>query len=228
MGKDHLKRLAAPKTWQIERKRTTFIVKSRPGPHRLEMSMPLGIIIKEILKQANTTSEVKKILNSNEIKIDGVVRKDFRFPVGVFDTLEFTNVGEHFRVILDKKGIGLIKINKEDSSIKPCKITGKTMVKGRLQLSLYDGKTILVDKDSYKVGDTVVLSLPENKIGKHLKLEKKAAIILIGGKHIGEAGNVDAIVENRLIYKDDKNELVETLKDYAFVVGDTKRLTKPD
>ena len=228
MGKNHLKRLAAPKTWQIERKVAKFIAKSRPGPHRLDLSMPLGIIIKEILKQADTTGEVKKILNSNEIKIDGVVRKDFRFPVGVFDTLEFTNVGEHFRVILDKKGIGLIKINKEDSSMKPCKITGKTMVKGKLQLNLYDGKTILVDKDYYKVGDTVVLSLPENKIGKHLKLEKKSAIILIGGKHIGETGNVDAIVENRIIYKDDKNELVETLKDYAFVVEDTKHLIKPD
>ena len=35
MGKDHLKRLAAPKNWQIRRKKLTFITKSVPGPHSL-------------------------------------------------------------------------------------------------------------------------------------------------------------------------------------------------
>lgn len=219
MGKNHLKRLAAPKTWQISRKANKFITKSMPGPHSLEFSMPLGIILKDLLKCANTRREVKKILNNSEVKIDGIVRKNFRFPVGVLDTLAFTSVDEHFRVMLSKKGnIELIKIAKEDSSAKPCKITGKTMVKGRLQLSLYDGKTILVDKDSYKVGDTIVLSLPGNKISKHLKLEKKSAILLTGGKHIGEIGLVDDIIKNKIIYKDEKNELVETSRDYAFVI----------
>lgn len=227
MGKNHLKRLAAPKTWHLSRKTNTFIIKSLPGPHRLGFGMPLGVILRDLLKYANTMREVRKILNNGEIKIDGIVRKNFRFPVGVFDTLEFTGIDEHFRVMLSKKGsIELIKITKEDSSAKPCKITGKTMVKGRLQLSLYDGRTILADKNSYKVGDTIVLSLPGNRISKHLKLEKKSAILLTGGKHIGEMGYVDDIIENRIIYKDEKNELVETSKDYAFVVGDDKPLIK--
>lgn len=220
MGKDHLKRLAAPKTWQIDRKGAKFIVKPVPGPHKLELSLPLGVVLKEILRQANTTKEVKKILNSNEIKVDGIIRRDFRFPLGIFDTLEFTNVNEQYRAILNRKGgIDIIKISKEESSIKPCKIVGKTMVKGKLQLNLYDGRTIMVDKNSYKVGDTIVLSLADKKIIKHLKLEKASTIILTGGKHIGETGNVDDIIENRIIYKDEKNEIIETLKGYAFVVG---------
>lgn len=225
MGKDHLKRLAAPKTWQIRRKGLKFITKPAPGPHSLELGMPLSLMLKDVLNYADTTREVKKILNSNEVKIDGRLRKDFRFPVGLFDTIEFVNTNECFRVILNRKGkIDLAKIRKEEILLKPCKIIGKAMVRGKLQLNLYDGKNIFSEDKSYNVGDTVLLSLPEQKISKHLKLDKKSTIFLTGGKHIGEIGNVEDIVENRIIYKDHNNNLIETSKKYAFVVGDNKPL----
>lgn len=224
MGNNHLKRLASPKTWRVKRKGTKFITKQVSGPHRIDMGIPLNVLLKEALNYANTTREVKKIINTGEIKIDGRVRKDFRFPVGIFDTVEFTSTNEHFRIVLNKKGkISIIKINKEESSVKPHKIIGKTIVRGKLQLNLYDGKNIFVDKDGYKVGDTVVLSLPEQKISKHLKLEKKTTIFLMGGKHIGEMGHVEDVVGNRIIYKNQKGDMIETSKKYAFVIGDSIR-----
>mgnify|MGYP001599935503 FL=1 len=227
MGKDHVKRLAAPKTWQTRRKGINFITKPVPGPHSLHTGMPLSVLLKEVLNYANTTREVKKILNTSGIKIDGKARRDFRFPVGIFDTIEFTNINEHFRVILNKKGkIDLIKIQKEETLLKPCKIIGKTMVKGKLQLNMFDGKNILAEKNLYKVGDTLLLSLPEQKISKHLRLDKKSAIFLTGGRHIGETGNVEDIVENKVIYKNDKGDLIETSKKYAFVIGDSKPLIR--
>ncbi|MBI2657857.1 30S ribosomal protein S4e [Candidatus Woesearchaeota archaeon] len=220
MGKDHLKRLAAPKTWNVRRKGIKFITKPVPGPHSIEKGIPLSALLKEVLDYAATTREVKKILHTSEIKIDGKPRKDFRFPIGVFDTLEFKGTNEFFRIIMDKKGkVGLIKIGREEASLKPCKIIGKRLVRGKTQLNLYDGKNILVDKDGYKVGDTVLLSLPDQKISKHFKLGKKSAIFLTGGKHIGETGKVEDIAESRIIYKNKDGELVETLKDYAFVIG---------
>ena len=187
--------------------------------------MPLNVLLKEVLHYANTTGEIKKVLRSNEIKIDGKSRKNFRFPVGIFDTIEFTGLKEHFRVMLSSQGqICMVKISKEESLLKPSKIIGKTMVKGKLQLNLYDGKNILADNKSYKVGDTLLLSLPDQKIKQHLKLDKKSAIFLIGGKHIGEVGNVEDIIENKIIYRDNKENLVETSKKYAFVIGDQKPL----
>ncbi len=222
MGKDHLKRLAAPKIWQIRRKGPKFITKPAAGPHGLESGMALNILLKEVLNYAGTTKEVKKILSSNEIKIDGKARKDYRFPVGIFDTVEIANTNEYFRVIVNNNGkLDLIKIKKDESLVKPCKIIGKTIVGGKLQLNLYDGKNIFADSNSYKVGDTVVLSLPEQKISKHLKLEKKATILLTGGRHIGEKGSVEDVIKDKIIYKDSRDELVETSKKYAFVVGDT-------
>ena len=98
------------------------------------------------------------------------------------------------------------------------------MVKGKLQLNLYDGKNIISDKTSYKVGDSVLLSLPEHKVSKHLTLSKKSAIFLIGGKHIGSYGNVDDIINNKITYMDANSNLIQTSKKYAFVIGDGKPL----
>ena len=93
------------------------------------------------------------------------------------------------------------------------------MVKGKVQLNLYDGKNVTVDKDDYKVGDSVIFSLNDKKISKHLKLHKKAAVFLTGGRHIGQTGHVEDIVKDKIIYKDAKGELAETSKQYAFVIG---------
>ena len=225
MGSDHLSRLAAPKTWEIKRKGIKFITKPVPGPHKMEAGMPLGVLLKEVLKYASSTREVKNILNSNEIKIDGISRKDFRFSVGLFDTIEFTLMNEYFRIVLNTKGkLSLVKIKKEELSLKPCKIIGKTMVRGKLQLNLYDGKNVLGENKSYNVGDTVIIELPGQKISRHLKLDKKTTIFLTGGKHIGEVGKVEDIVSNKIIYKDGNNNLIETLKEYAFVIGEDKPL----
>ncbi|MBI2659676.1 30S ribosomal protein S4e [Candidatus Woesearchaeota archaeon] len=225
MGKEHLKRLAAPRTWQVARKKFKFIIKPASGTHSPKEGISFGTLLKEMLSYANSSREAKKIINTHQIKIDGKARKDFRFPVGIFDTIEFSNINENFRVIADKNGkIGLAKIKKEEASLKPCKIIGKTPVRGKIQLNLFDGNNILTDNKSYKVGDTLLLELPGKKIAKHLKLDKKSAILLTGGKHMGETGHVEDISGNKIIYKNPNGELVETSKKYAFVIGDDKPL----
>jgi len=218
----HRKRLAAPGTWNIKRKNSMFITEPFPG-NRSSLGLALSVLLKDIMDFANTNREIKVIINSSNIRIDGKVRKDPKFPVGIFDTVELAGLNQYFRVTLNSKGkISLVKINKEEIDVKPCKITGKTETKGKTQLNLFDGRNILVGKGEYKVGDTLLLSLPNQAINKHLRLDKKSMIFLIGGKHIGEMGAVEDIVKNKIIYKDKDGELIETSKQYAFVIGEDK------
>ncbi|MBI1935148.1 30S ribosomal protein S4e [Candidatus Woesearchaeota archaeon] len=223
--KTHLKRLAAPKTWPILRKNFRFMAKPKPGPHSLERGLSLSALLKDTLKYAATTKEVKKLMCANKIIVDGKQRKNFRFPIGIFDTIEFPSLNEHYRVVLNRGGrIELAKIPKEEASTKPCKVIGKTMVNGKLQLNLYDGKNIIADKNVCNSGDTVLLDLPGNKISKHLKLEKKSLVFLTGGKHVGEMGSVEDIRSDKIVYKDEKGNLIETSKKHAFVIGENKPL----
>ncbi|MBI2651652.1 30S ribosomal protein S4e [Candidatus Woesearchaeota archaeon] len=221
----HIKRHFAPRSWKIERKGTKYVAKPSPGTHELSMSMPLIIIIRDILGYANTKKEVKYILEKRNVTIDGIKRNDSRFPVGLFDVLSFNDTNEHFRIILDEKGkVSLIKIGEEESSIKLCKITGKKIVKGKTQLNLNDGRNIFAD-GNFKTSDSVLLKLGQKAtIKESIGIDKGAVIYLTGGKHIGEIGIIQGINENRILYKTQNNEIAETLKKYAFAVGKTKPL----
>lgn len=224
----HLKRYFAPKTWKIKRKGIKFVAKPIPGAHKIEVSLPLNVILRDILGYANSNREVKFILEKKNIVIDGIRRKDHKFPVGLLDVLSLKDIDEHFRIILDKKGkIELIKIGKDESALKLCKVTGKCMVKGKVQLNLHDGKNIFVQKNTYKVGDSVLMVLgKKNEIKEHISIDKNVLIYLTGGKHIGQVGKVQDIIGNRILYKTESGDVVETLKEYAFPIGKDKPLIK--
>lgn len=222
----HLKRYFAPKTWKIKRKGIKYITKPSPGPHKISISLPLNVILRNMLDYARTNREVKFIVANKNIAVDGIRRKDYKFPVGLFDVLSLNDTNEHFRIILDKKGkLDLIKIGKDEGAIKPYKITGKKAMKGKVQLNLYDGKNITVEKDNFKVGDVVLITLGKKpQVKEHVKLDKNSLIYLTGGRHIGQTGKVQDISGNRIIYKTENNDVVETLKKYAFPLGKDKPL----
>lgn len=223
MAKNHLKKLSAPKTWPIERKKTKFITRPNPGGHRMMFGMPLATVMTELVKCAKTKKEVKSILLNKNILVDGRKRNDEKFIVGLMDTISIKETGEHYRIVLNKKGkITAIKIEEKESSIKPCKITGKSVLKkGLVQLNLVDGRNILVKKDGFKVGDTVIISLPKQEIREHFKLENGMVAYLIGGKHMGDTGVIEAIEGPKIKIKLGGG-IYETAKRYAFVVGKDK------
>lgn len=227
MKTSHIKRLSAPNTWQIKRKGITFITRPNPGQHSFKLGMPLIIILREVLKYGKTAREIKNILNKKIISVDGIRRKDPRLIAGLFDVVGIEERNEYYRIMLNKKGkIALNPIDKSEAQFKPCKIIGKSKLKEKIQLNLYDGKNILVDKDSFKVGDSLIISLPKPEIKNHLKLEKNNTIYLTGGKHVGDIGIVEDIKDKNIFYKSKSGEVFETSKKYAFVIGNEKPLIK--
>ena len=82
----HQKRLSAPKTYKIPRKVSKWVVKPSPGPHNKE-AIPLLVLVRDFLELADTGREARRIISSGEILVDGIVRKDYKFPVGLFDVV---------------------------------------------------------------------------------------------------------------------------------------------
>lgn len=223
MAKRHLKRYNAPKTWKVRTKGFIFITRGNPGPHSGKTSMPLNIVLRDLLHYSGTARESEAILRRKNIFVDGVRRQEPKFPVGLFDVIEFRDISKSYRVVMDKKGkLALAAIESNEAGIKPCSIINKTLVKGKIQINLNDGRNIIVSKDGYKTGDTVFLELPKLAIKRHISLKKNVLICLVGGKHISEVVKVKDIVGNRIIYIRENNDVVETLKKYAFVIGEDK------
>ncbi|MEK6904203.1 MAG: 30S ribosomal protein S4e [Nanoarchaeota archaeon] len=219
----HLKSLAAPKTWPIKRKEKVFITKQTPGPQSLENSMPLNVVLRDMLRVVKTAREAKKILNAGKVLVNNIVRKDSSFPIGIMDSLSIPDISAYYRMIFSRRGkFHLHSISKEDAVLKYLKIINKKTLKGnKTQLNFFDGTNLLAEKDDCKIGDTLVVS--GNKVVKHLKFDKGALVYLVSGKHIGETGKLEEIRSfmgsqpDRVILKD-KDQKIETLKKYAFVV----------
>lgn len=223
MAKSHLKRLAAPRTWAISRKENVFITRPNPGAHSMMFGISLSTLMTDLIGCAKTKKEVKSILHNKEILVDRARRRDEKFMAGLMDTIHLKEIDESYRVILDRKGkLAVVRIDEKEAGIKPSRIMNKTMLKkGLTQLNMIDGRNMLVRDGKYNVGDTLMLSLPEQEIKGHLKLEPGMIAYLIGGKHTGDHGLIEAVEGNSIKIKSG-SAVFETAKQYAFVIGKDK------
>jgi len=225
----HQKRLSSPKTLKIPKKVKKWVVKTSPGPHNKE-AIPLLVIVRDYLQLADTAREARRIISSGEILVDGIVRKDYKFPVGLFDVISIPKIDASYRIVFDSKG-RYIPIEISDDDLKLYKITGKTTLKGGVvQLNLFDG-TNLIGSNDYKTKDSVLVKIPEKDIIDHLRFEEGALVMVIGGTHAGEIGRIREykIVRSsspNLVTIETVDEGMEserkeytTIEDYVFVIG---------
>lgn len=216
-----------PEKWKLVRKSTKWMLRHDPT-HEFESSMSLNLIFKDLLNIAKTSREAKHILNNQEILVDGRRRKEMSYSCGILDVINVPLLKENYRMMIDTRGkILALKITDADAKIKPVKIIGKTILKGgKMQLNLSDGRTMLVNNPDYKMGDTLVISLPEQKVQDHIQFDKKHMVYLIGGNHAGKHGEIIDFKDGNVIIKTKEGHNVETLKKYALVIGKNKPCIK--
>ncbi|RMF05960.1 30S ribosomal protein S4e [Candidatus Woesearchaeota archaeon] len=223
MVKRHLKQLAAPKSWPLKRKGSKFVTMPEPGAHKLEEGVPLALMLTNMINVAENTAEAKKIIYKSEVLVDQVRRKSPKFMVGFMDTVEFPQIKKAYRILFNSKGTLVAhEIDVKEAKIKPVRVENKRIVKGnKIQLNLSSGRNILVEKDEFNVGDTLVLELPEQKIKSHIKLEPGSLALLVSSKHMGLLVEVAEVQGDKVIVKKD-DKTFETAKETVFVVGKKK------
>ena len=225
MSSNHLKRLAMPRSWPLPRKTSVWVTRPTPGAHTLDLCMPITLVVRDVLGLAKTAREVRFILHNELAKIDGRVVKDTRRGVGLMDVLTLGE--ENYRCVLDHNGrLQYRPIGAKEAAWKVCRIEGKTTIKGgRTQLNLHDGRNILVDdasKEAYSTGDSLKISLPDQKVLEHIRFGEDTRCYLIGGAHVGSTADVKEYVEKRSSMP---NEVLfegfGTVARNVFAIGDT-------
>jgi small subunit ribosomal protein S4e len=224
----HLKRLAAPRVLRLHRKERALTIRAAPGPHPLELAIPIGLVVRDYLSLCDTYKEARKIVSNGDILVDGVKRKNIKFPCGLMDVISIPKMRKNIRILFDRNGkLTLVPISESDAEWKLCRIQNKTIVKGKkVQLNLHDGKNKLVEKDEYKTGDVLKISFKENKIDDVYRFDKGTVSMIIGGTHIGEIASIDEIQvvasskPNLAKMKGEKE--FSTIAEHVFPIGKTK------
>ncbi|HKW42977.1 MAG TPA: 30S ribosomal protein S4e [Thermoplasmata archaeon] len=194
-----MKRLPAPRTWSIPRKTDFWVTKPSPGPHGIERSVPIALLLRDMLKLCDSAREARHILNSRGVLVDGRVVTNPKFPVGLMDILSLKELKSHYRMLVDTRGrMTLVPVEDADAKWKLVRIEDKTTVsKGKTQLNLHDGRNVLLAKDTYATGTTLRLQVPEQKVAEHFELTKDAPVLVTGGQHVGEIAHVLEVQRTR-------------------------------
>ncbi|ELP86648.1 40S ribosomal protein S4, putative [Entamoeba invadens IP1] len=188
----HLKRLNAPHHWMLSKLGGTFAPKPSGGPHGMKECLPLILIMRNRLHYALNAREVQMILKNRNVKIDGKVRTDSRFPVGFMDVLSIPRTKEYFRLLYNtKRRFCLVPLSKEQSTIKLCKVEKRTLgTFGIPYIITHDGRTIRYPHPEIQANDTIKLDLVNNKIVDFVKFDVGNTAMLIGGNSMGRIGVV--------------------------------------
>ena len=242
-GKRHLKRLAAPTFWPVPKKEAVWIVKPRAGPHPQFESIPLLVLIRDMLKLAETSREARRIISEGRIKVDGRVRKDYKFPVGKMDVVELVGADKYYRIVpYPTKYLIPVEIDKEEAKLKPVRIENKTTVKGgHVQLNLHDGRNILikvsdprnpVEAQEYKTLDTLLITIPEQQIQKVIPMKEGVIAIVSSGRNVGRVGRIEGIEKGMgrkqtlVKMRDVNGDVFYTVIEYVFPIGEEEPVIK--
>ena len=227
MAGEKLKRHKAPRFWRIGRKEFKFVVNPIPGPHPKDRSYPLSVLLRDVLGLVKNYREAKVAIKEGKVLIDGVVRREPRFPVGLFDLVEITPLSKLYRIVPSRKGLDVLEVGEEERGLKLCKITRKYMVRGgRLCYGLHDGRTVL-DGFEAKVGDSLLIRVPSQEVLKVIRLEEGALALVIGGSRSGSLVRVERLKEGtytspRMAIVRVDDETAEVPAEMLFTVGKDK------
>ncbi len=228
--------MPAPRFWRIETKEFKWTIKPKPGPHPIDLCIPLAVILRDYLGLARTIRETNLLLSQGKVKVDGHFRRDGKYPVGLMDIVEIAGTKGAFRVLpVEGKGLTLVETTKEDTGFKLCKIQDKrTVANGHLQINLHDGRNILVKvqnpsnptEDVYSTGASLQIEIPTQKVLKQLKMADGAYAIVTRGRNLGRHGKISSIIPRSstrpaiVEIRDSKGETFRTVGDYVFIVGE--------
>jgi len=190
-GRNRLKRIAAPRSWDIARKGPRFVFKPSPGTHPISSSYPLGVVIRDLASMAGTSKELKYIVKGGKVLVDGRERKEPAFPVGLFNLVSVPLEGATYRLTPSPKGLVLAKVPENETDLKLCSVNSKTKVRGgHIQYGLHDGRSVVDDKLDLSPGDSVLLSVRDQKIVGKAKLAKGSLGLVLTGDRAGQMGSI--------------------------------------
>nr|XP_006210080.2 40S ribosomal protein S4, X isoform-like isoform X2 [Vicugna pacos] len=188
--KKHLKHVAAPNHWMLDKLTGVFAPRPSTGLHKLREYLPLIIFLRNRLKYALTGDEVKKICMQHFIKIDGKVCTDITYPAGFMGVISIDKTEENFCLIYDTKGrFAVHRITPEEAKYKLCKVRKIFVgIKEIPHLVTHDACTIRYPDPLIKVNDTIQIDLETDKIIDFIKFDTGNLCMVTGGANLRRIG----------------------------------------
>ena len=187
----HLKRHEVPKKWPIARKGSVYI--ARPNSN-LNGGIPLLVVLRDILKIAQTKKEVKEAIHSKNILVNAKRASDEKQAILLFDTVTNIPAKKNYRLEIAENGKFYMKeISEKESWKKIAKILDKKVQKKKkMQINLSDGRNFISDMKC-GINDSILIDLKNKNAEKCIPLAENTNAVVFEGKHTGKFGKIKKI-----------------------------------
>lgn len=180
----HRKRQAVSTRVPIPRKGTAYVV--RPSSH-LDSSIPVLLAVRDMLQLAKTAKDVKHIIKTGAIKINGKDVTDLHASIRLFNILQ---ADKSYKLSLLKTGKFHFEELTGKSDNRIVKIVGKKVLsKSKIQYHFHDGTNALISDNSLSVGDSIKISF-DGKLVSHIPFKKGSNCFISSGKYSGYSGKI--------------------------------------
>ncbi len=158
------------------------------------LNSSMNFIILEF-KLVKTYREAKYLIFEGKIKVDGVTRKDPDFPLGLMDIIEIPTINKTYRLVPSTSfPLVPIEISDKEKSLKICKVKIKRIVKNnKIQYGFHDGRSLLLDNQELRPGDSCLIEVPSQKMINSIKLRDGALVLVTRGEKVGQIGTIKQI-----------------------------------
>lgn len=177
----------------IARKGTKYVARALSD---FKNSVPVVIAVRDMLKLARITKEVKAMIHQKHLKINGREVKDHRESIRLFNLFEADKT-----YLLTLTPTGKFALEETKQKERPCKVIDKKILSGKkVQLNLHDGSNILTDDKKINTQDTIYIGL-DKKVNKHVQFEKGKECLVIRGRFLGQKGKIEKVEGNKTSVK---------------------------
>jgi len=192
--------------------------------------MPLLVVLRNRLKYALNAREASMILRQKLVKVDGRARVDPKYPVGFQDVIEIPKTGERFRMLYDVKGrFTLVKIQAAEAATKLVKVTDVHTTTGRIPIVVtHDGRRLRYASTKIAIGDTLLLSIEDQKVQQVMKERVGKLAMVTGGANRGRIGSIVSLERHPGAFdlahlRDGAGHEFVTRKSNIFIIADNEQ-----
>lgn len=214
-----------------------FAVRPGQGPHKLRESIPLQVVLRDKLRFALTGREADVILHQKEglVRVNGKIRRDPKFPVGLMDVIDLPKAGIAYRVLYDSKGrFVFVKLPKGESAFKLCRVQNKQVGPNKIPyIVTNDGRTLRFVDSHVKLNDSLKLDLNTGEVQESFPMASGSLAFVSDGTNRGRVGTIVHISKldanfDLVTLKDVSGHTFTTRINYVFVIGrDKSAITLP-
>jgi small subunit ribosomal protein S4e len=168
-------------------KNQKYYLKVNNGKLNSQYTLPLGYILRNLLKIGETLKETKKELKSKKVLVNNKLVNDLRYPISFLETFTLISKEQEKRYRIVFEGTKKAYLMETDEQKKWLPVVSKRRSSEKIQINTLGGFSFLFpirNEITFNQGDSIEID-EKTGVRRLIKLKEESKVKVIRGKFLG-------------------------------------------